>query len=1008
VKNSSFILVLVCFGSLFFLCYSPALVQDRQFGYRDAGHYYYPLHQRVQAEWNHGRWPLWEPEENAGVPLLGNPTAAVLYPGKLLFAVLPYPWAARIYIVIHTALAFCTLLVLLRSWGISWAGSGLGALSYTFGVPILFQYCNVIFLVGAAWLPLGIHAVDRWVRLGRRWAIWELAAVLSLQVLGGDPQAAYLLGISGAGYALGLAWSRRRAALREIDAGGEVGRPSGTRVVLATIGLILAVMLWSAATLAMGILLPKLRPPYTEPPIPPLPWMPWMPLAVVAVWGLAGLGMLFFYFWRRRGWRRPLGAMWLGLIMAATVAAALTGAQLLPVVEFTQQTMRAAASGPHDIYPFSVEPFRVFELIWPNIGGVQYSGNTYWPEVIHVPGVYAKVWVPSLYVGGLTVMLAASVLSVRRGTPWQVWLSVIAVVSLACAFGRYTSPIWVARTVAELSGSAELNRLTAELGPVDKFDDLVIRRDGFLRDGDGSIYWWLATFLPGFRQFRFPAKLFTLTSLSLAALAGLGWDQICQGNAKRAKIAGAFLIVASLSVLAAVLIARDPILATFRSYVSASVFGPLDGTGAYAGIVRSLVHCCVVIGLGLALIPVARARPGLAGIVALGVMTLDLAICNSRYVMTVEQSLMEGTPALVKLIEKAEAERSPKEPGPFRVHRMPAWNPPAWQMRRSADRVHDFVSWERDTIQPKYGINFGIEYTHTIGVAELYDYEWYFAGFFRTVIDPAVASSLGIEVGNKVIYFPRRAYDMWNTRYFIVPSYPNGWLDEGRAAAAFLFESESLYPEKGRFDGPDGPQESRKWMETQDYRVLKNEREFPRAWVVHSVRAIKPLEGLSRESRQEAMQEILYAKDMLWTNRDLVLFDPREVAWLSRTDVGQIGHKLSGRSSRKSEAVTVRYPDPRSAVLDVTVDSPGLVLLSDVYYPGWQLTVDGTPAPIYRVNGLMRGALVSEGPHRLVYTFVPRSWQIGLVASAFGLVAWLWLALSCARRPGHPLLSAGS
>ena len=74
------ILILACFGALFLIVYAPALFHDRQFGFRDSGHYYYPLNKRVQAEWNRGRWPLWEPEENAGMPLLGNPTAAVLYP----------------------------------------------------------------------------------------------------------------------------------------------------------------------------------------------------------------------------------------------------------------------------------------------------------------------------------------------------------------------------------------------------------------------------------------------------------------------------------------------------------------------------------------------------------------------------------------------------------------------------------------------------------------------------------------------------------------------------------------------------------------------------------------------------------------------------------------------------------------------------------------------------------------------------------------------------------------
>ena len=76
------ILVVCCFAALFLICYGPALLLDRQFGYRDAGHYYYPLYQRVQNEWAQGRWPLWEPQENAGMPLLGNPTAAVLYPGS--------------------------------------------------------------------------------------------------------------------------------------------------------------------------------------------------------------------------------------------------------------------------------------------------------------------------------------------------------------------------------------------------------------------------------------------------------------------------------------------------------------------------------------------------------------------------------------------------------------------------------------------------------------------------------------------------------------------------------------------------------------------------------------------------------------------------------------------------------------------------------------------------------------------------------------------------------------
>src|SRR4051812_41328596 len=188
-------LIVACLSALTLACYGGVLLGGRQFGYRDAAHFYYPLYQRVQAEWEAGRWPLWEPEENGGMPLLGNPTAAVLYPGKLIYALLPYAWGARLYVVAHTALAFAGMLALMRTWGVSWVGSGLAALSYAFGAPILFQYCNIIFLVGAAWLPWGFRAVDGWLRLGRLRSLAELAAVLAMQTLGGDPQIAYLTGL---------------------------------------------------------------------------------------------------------------------------------------------------------------------------------------------------------------------------------------------------------------------------------------------------------------------------------------------------------------------------------------------------------------------------------------------------------------------------------------------------------------------------------------------------------------------------------------------------------------------------------------------------------------------------------------------------------------------------------------------------------------------------------------------------------------------------------------------
>ena len=105
----------LCLVFLTLACFAPVLFRGRQFAYRDSASFYYPLYLHVQQEWEAGRLPLWMPEENSGKPLLGDPTAAVLYPGKLIFAALPYPWAARVYVMAHVALAFGAMLALLAA-----------------------------------------------------------------------------------------------------------------------------------------------------------------------------------------------------------------------------------------------------------------------------------------------------------------------------------------------------------------------------------------------------------------------------------------------------------------------------------------------------------------------------------------------------------------------------------------------------------------------------------------------------------------------------------------------------------------------------------------------------------------------------------------------------------------------------------------------------------------------------------------------------------------------------
>ena len=512
----------------------------------------------------------------------------------------------------------------------------------------------------------------------------------------------------------------------------------------------------------------------------------------------------------------------------------------------------------------------------------------------------------------------------------------------------------------------------------------------------------MTTLLPGFRQFRYPAKLFTFSSLALAALAGLGWDRLREESPRRLTALWVAFLGLTLALLAGVLIERPAILGALRELLGNALYGPFDPEGAFAAIVRSLAHTATVLAVGLVAIRLVRKHPLWAGALALLATTGDLAAANARFVSTVPQSLFEATPEITRLLE--EAERAQPAPGPFRVHRMPAWNPPAWVTSPSGDRNRDMVVWERDTLQPKYGINYGIEYSHTLGVAELYDYDWYYGGFLWKVKTPEMARMLNVAVREEVVYFPRRTFDMWNTRYFILPMYPNGWRDEFRGFASFLLDTEQIYPDPAKFRGPENAESYKAWVNEHDFQIRRNRRNHPRAWVVHNARTVAPISGLSREERKLAMQEITYEDDEIWYDATLKAFDPFQLAWVEQGQETELAPYLPGGPPRQTESVQVRYPSPQRVEIDVALDSPGLVVLADVYYPGWELTIEGNPAPIYRVNRIMRGAAVPAGKNHLVYTFAPESFRVGKMISLAGLGLLALLGMACTRWPVDPLV----
>jgi uncharacterized membrane protein YfhO len=89
---------------------------------------------------------------------------------------------------------------------------------------------------------------------------------------------------------------------------------------------------------------------------------------------------------------------------------------------------------------------------------------------------------------------------------------------------------------------------------------------------------------------------------------------------------------------------------------------------------------------------------------------------------------------------------------------------------------------------------------------------------------------------------------------------------------------------------------------------------------------------------------------------------------------------------------------PDKVSLAVNAAHNGLLVLSEVWYPGWRATVNGRPAEIYKTDGSLRGIVVPAGSSQVALSFQPMSFYLGasltLATFVCVLAGRLWLRLT--------------
>ena len=179
-----------------------------------------------------------------------------------------------------------------------------------------------------------------------------------------------------------------------------------------------------------------------------------------------------------------------------------------------------------------------------------------------------------------------------------------------------------------------------------------------------------------------------------------------------------------------------------------------------------------------------------------------------------------------------------------------------------------------------------------------------------------------------------------------------------------------------------------------DMQKVDGRKVFPVLNMLNTKYFILPLQGGTTVALQNP-----YAQGNAWFVNKIVYVDDANAEY---AQVAKINLQTEAVADKKFESTlgqaitndstaTVRLTSYQPNNLRYTVDSKngGIVVFSEIYYPGWTATVDGTPTPIARVNYILRAITVKPGKHTVVFDFHPSSIRTTEIIAYISLVLLL-------------------
>lgn len=192
------------------------------------------------------------------------------------------------------------------------------------------------------------------------------------------------------------------------------------------------------------------------------------------------------------------------------------------------------------------------------------------------------------------------------------------------------------------------------------------------------------------------------------------------------------------------------------------------------------------------------------------------------------------------------------------------------------------------------------------------------------------------------------------------------------------------------------------------YLVSSNEMEFPDSEEADVPRLVGQRDGVWVYERPTALPAAWLVHQVEVHDEEVILdrlnapgFDATSVVLLESGPPCDLTEPV-----RADEVQLYRRGNNRVEVV-VSTEAAGVLVLSEVFYPGWRAKLDGEPVPLLQANYVLQGICVPAGQHNVTLSFVPASLRAGagITLVSLLLVGWAGFTLWRARRQGTVTLS---